>query len=108
MARTRLPRHPLIAHPSSRSRKPASAQLVLDAYISADWQSITGNHARLGLSFLSIAFDVVFLVQHFVLYRQPSPEIDPSTGAGDREGAAAPEAARPSERDPLLASPNRA
>lgn len=75
----------------------ASAQLVLDAYISSDWQSITGNPAKLGLSFLSIAFDVVFLVQHFLLYPEPrAAEIDGSTA--DRGGGAS------NEREPLLSS----
>lgn len=70
---------------------PRRAQLVLDAWISDDWESVTGNPGKLyvgsaksartladelrnrGLSLLSIAFDLVFVLQHFVLYRD-SPE----------------------------------
>jgi len=86
------------AHPSR------SAQLVLDAHISSDWQSISGNPAKLGLSLLSIAFDVVFLIQHFVLYRPP-PAVARNAGEVHARGGAAGEASRsPTERDALLSS----
>ncbi|KAF9185279.1 hypothetical protein BGZ51_002754 [Haplosporangium sp. Z 767] len=45
------------------------AQLVLDAYISGDWSGISGDPIKLGLGFLSISFDLVFMIQHYVLYR---------------------------------------
>jgi len=45
------------------------AQLVLDSWIEEDWTAITGNPGKLGLSLLSMGFDLVFVVQHFVLYR---------------------------------------
>ncbi|GAA5839234.1 hypothetical protein JCM11251_006014 [Rhodosporidiobolus azoricus] len=48
------------------------AQLVLDSWIDQDWKGITGNPGKLGLSFLSLAFDLLFLVQHYILYRHPS------------------------------------
>ncbi|KAF9911995.1 hypothetical protein EC991_001442 [Linnemannia zychae] len=44
-------------------------QLVLDAYISGDWSGISGDPVKFGLGFLSIAFDLVFMTQHFILYR---------------------------------------
>ena len=44
-------------------------QLVLDAYISEDWSGISGDPVKFGLGFLSIAFDLVFITQHYVLYR---------------------------------------
>ncbi|KAG0305789.1 hypothetical protein BGZ97_000979 [Linnemannia gamsii] len=44
-------------------------QLVLDAYISDDWSGISGDPVKFGLGFLSIAFDLVFITQHYVLYR---------------------------------------
>jgi cystinosin len=37
-----------------------------------DWTSIFGSPTKLGLGLLSILFDVVFMVQHYVLYRIPS------------------------------------
>ncbi|GAA5981742.1 hypothetical protein JCM11641_004232 [Rhodosporidiobolus odoratus] len=46
-------------------------QLMLDSWLDNDWRGITGNPGKLGLSFLSLAFDLVFIVQHFVLYPAP-------------------------------------
>lgn len=43
-------------------------QLVIDASFQGDWSGITGNPLKLGLSNISIVFDVIFIVQHFVLY----------------------------------------
>ncbi|ETI20453.1 hypothetical protein G647_08489 [Cladophialophora carrionii CBS 160.54] len=45
------------------------AQLVLDASFGGDWSGITGNPLKLGLANISMAFDVVFITQHFILYR---------------------------------------
>ncbi|KAF9927140.1 hypothetical protein BGZ65_006924 [Modicella reniformis] len=45
------------------------AQLFLDAYLSGDWSGVSGDPVKFGLGFLSIAFDLVFIVQHYVLYR---------------------------------------
>ncbi|KAF9956921.1 hypothetical protein BGZ70_009701 [Mortierella alpina] len=45
------------------------AQLVLDASISRDWSGISGDPVKFGLGFLSIAFDLVFMTQHYILYR---------------------------------------
>ncbi|KIV83092.1 hypothetical protein PV11_05147 [Exophiala sideris] len=44
-------------------------QLVIDASFQGDWSGITGNSLKFGLSNISIAFDVIFIVQHFILYR---------------------------------------
>jgi len=43
-------------------------QLLIDAQRSNDWTSITGNPVKFGLSLLSILFDILFVIQHFVLY----------------------------------------
>ncbi|EXJ82368.1 hypothetical protein A1O3_06181 [Capronia epimyces CBS 606.96] len=43
-------------------------QLVIDASLQGDWSGITGNPLKLGLSNISIAFDVIFIVQHYLLY----------------------------------------
>lgn len=43
-------------------------QLVLDCVDLGDWTGITGNWAKFGLSFVSITFDIVFMLQHCVLY----------------------------------------
>lgn len=47
------------------------AQLFIDASFQADWSGITGNPAKFGLSNISLFFDVVFITQHYVLYRKP-------------------------------------
>jgi cystinosin len=44
-------------------------QLVLDCHAMHNWSGITGNPAKLGLGSISIFFDLIFLVQHYVLYR---------------------------------------
>ncbi|KAL2397730.1 Cystinosin-like protein [Exophiala dermatitidis] len=43
-------------------------QLVIDASLQDDWSGITGNPLKLGLSNISIAFDLLFIVQHYLLY----------------------------------------
>ncbi|KAF9418003.1 hypothetical protein BGZ94_009813 [Podila epigama] len=44
------------------------SQLLLDAHISGDWSGISGDLVKFGLGFLSIAFDLIFMVQHYILY----------------------------------------
>lgn len=58
-------------------------QLVIDASFQGDWSGITGNSTKLGLGNISIAFDIIFIVQHFILYRghddvSTEPEEDPA------------------------------
>merc|ERR1712020_338189 len=48
-------------------------QMVLVAHNSQDWTSLTGDLTKLGLSVVSLSFDLVFLLQHFVLYRNREP-----------------------------------
>ncbi|KAI3640818.1 hypothetical protein MIR68_001696 [Amoeboaphelidium protococcarum] len=45
-------------------------QLILDAYITDDWNGIFGNLIKVGLGVTSLVFDVLFIVQHYVLYRE--------------------------------------
>lgn len=52
------------------------AQLVIDSSLQADWTGITGNPVKFGLSNISIVFDVIFILQHYVLYRHPPKNID--------------------------------
>eukprot|EP00929_Paragymnodinium_shiwhaense_P094649 TRINITY_DN5536_c0_g1_i2.p1 TRINITY_DN5536_c0_g1~~TRINITY_DN5536_c0_g1_i2.p1 ORF type:complete len:339 (+),score=43.68 TRINITY_DN5536_c0_g1_i2:57-1073(+) len=47
------------------------AQLVLDAWLAQDWTAISGDPAKLLLGNISMLFDIVFMVQHFVLYPEP-------------------------------------
>eukprot|EP00540_Astrosyne_radiata_P017851 CAMPEP_0116860798 /NCGR_PEP_ID=MMETSP0418-20121206/22631_1 /TAXON_ID=1158023 /ORGANISM="Astrosyne radiata, Strain 13vi08-1A" /LENGTH=354 /DNA_ID=CAMNT_0004495277 /DNA_START=248 /DNA_END=1316 /DNA_ORIENTATION=- len=43
-------------------------QLVLDCVALKDWTGITGNPAKWALGFVSILFDIIFILQHYVLY----------------------------------------
>ncbi|KAL7451042.1 hypothetical protein ACHAWC_002883 [Mediolabrus comicus] len=47
-------------------------QLIGDS-LSQDgsWTGVIGNPAKLGLGLVSISFDIIFMVQHYVLYRNP-------------------------------------
>ncbi|KAE8411788.1 PQ loop repeat-domain-containing protein [Aspergillus pseudocaelatus] len=44
-------------------------QLFLDSSFQDDWSGITGNPIKLLLSNISIFFDILFMVQHYILYR---------------------------------------
>ncbi|CUS07635.1 unnamed protein product [Tuber aestivum] len=48
------------------------AQLVLDSSLQNDWSGLAGNPLKLFLSQISIFFDIIFLIQHYVLYRSSS------------------------------------
>ena len=45
------------------------SQLVLDSSLQDDWSGLSGNPVKLGLGNISIVFDVMFIVQHYWLYR---------------------------------------
>ena len=45
------------------------AQLVIDSGLQGDWSGITGNPVKLGLGNISILFDLIFIVQHYILYK---------------------------------------
>ena len=45
------------------------SQLVIDSSLQHDWSGVTGNPVKFGLGNISMAFDLVFMTQHYVLYR---------------------------------------
>lgn len=51
-------------------------QMFLLAYNFNDWSSIFGSPTKFGLGFFSIVFDIVFIIQHYVLYRNNSGYIE--------------------------------
>ncbi|KAL3907351.1 MAG: hypothetical protein SGARI_003578 [Bacillariaceae sp.] len=57
-------------------------QLVLDCADMKDFSGITGNPAKFGLGFVSIVFDLIFMVQHYCLY---TTEGGHATGGGIHE-----------------------
>ncbi|KAB0799845.1 hypothetical protein PPYR_07725 [Photinus pyralis] len=50
-------------------------QMALDAYNYDDWKSIFGNPTKFGLGAFTVLFQVLFMVQHYILYRN-SPSTD--------------------------------
>lgn len=47
------------------------AQLFYDASLNGGWAGVLGNPIKWGLGLVSIVFDVLFIVQHYVLYPVP-------------------------------------
>ncbi|XP_064479402.1 cystinosin-like [Ornithodoros turicata] len=43
-------------------------QMIIIAYNYNDWTSIFGNFTKFGLGVVSVVFDVLFMMQHYVLY----------------------------------------
>jgi cystinosin len=41
----------------------------INFYFSDDWQSIFGDPTKFGLGLFSVLFDILFIIQHYVLYR---------------------------------------
>ncbi|MCJ1283752.1 hypothetical protein MMC26_003083 [Xylographa opegraphella] len=44
-------------------------QLLIDSSLQGDWSGVTGNPVKLGLGNVSICFDILFITQHYWLYR---------------------------------------
>ncbi|XP_051957365.1 cystinosin isoform X1 [Xyrauchen texanus] len=49
-------------------------QMFLQAYNNDKWKFIFGDPTKFGLGVLSIFFDVVFIIQHYCLYRNRKPQ----------------------------------
>ena len=43
-------------------------QMVLQASNTADWSAFYGNPVKFSLGLISMLFDVIFIVQHYILY----------------------------------------
>nr|XP_002732273.1 PREDICTED: cystinosin homolog [Saccoglossus kowalevskii] len=48
-------------------------QMFLISYNYNDWKSIFGDPTKFGLGVFSICFDILFIVQHYILYRGNRP-----------------------------------
>ncbi|XP_055586712.1 cystinosin homolog [Uranotaenia lowii] len=44
-------------------------QMLINAWNFDDWQSISGDPVKIGLGLFSIMFCMIFIVQHYILYR---------------------------------------
>ena len=61
-------------------------QLMIDSSLQRDWSGLTGNPVKLGLGNVSIFFDLIFITQHYILYRDArKSEVDEGEGSG-RDG----------------------
>ena len=63
------------------------AQLVIDSLRQGDWSGVTGNPVKLLLGNVSMAYDVVFIVQHYVLYGEKEAEADGDVDADTQPNA---------------------
>ncbi|VDK75927.1 unnamed protein product [Anisakis simplex] len=76
-------------------------QMILQAINTDDWSAFYGNPVKFGLGLVSMIFDIVFIIQHYVLYRNKNasleaPKIDESRATIDANDQSSMEAA-PSE-----------
>lgn len=58
-------------------------QLAIDSYLLGDWAGVTGNPVKFALGNVSILYDLIFMTQHYVLYRgadSKANEADPLLG----------------------------
>ncbi|XP_043515571.1 cystinosin homolog isoform X1 [Frieseomelitta varia] len=61
-------------------------QMILNAYNYDDWESIFGDPTKFGLGFFSVAFDIFFIIQHYVLYRDRKEYIEiPGNNYGESQ-----------------------
>lgn len=53
------------------------AQLCIDSALENDWSGVTGNPVKFGLGNITIVFDIIFMLQHYVFYRHvPTKHIE--------------------------------
>lgn len=57
------------------------AQLLIDSSLQNDWSGVTSNPIKFGLGNVSIFFDVVFMIQHYWLYRRATRVEGPESRA---------------------------
>ena len=48
-------------------------QMVVSSYNENDWSSFIGDPTKFGAGLLSVLFDILFILQHYVFYRQKTP-----------------------------------
>jgi cystinosin len=55
-------------------------QLFIDSALQADWSGLTGNPVKFGLSNVSMIFDIIFITQHYILYRAARGKVEDAEG----------------------------
>lgn len=46
-------------------------QMILQSYNNDEWNLIFGDPTKFGLGLFSLVFDIIFMIQHYCLYRKP-------------------------------------
>ena len=54
-------------------------QLVIDSSVQKDWSGITGNPVKFWLGNVGIVFNIIFITQHYVLYKH-AKEVESDNG----------------------------
>ncbi|KAL3046934.1 hypothetical protein OYC64_021203 [Pagothenia borchgrevinki] len=57
-------------------------QMILQSYNNDEWRLIFGDPTKFGLGVFSVVFDILFMTQHYCLYRQ-RPQYEDVTGQPD-------------------------
>lgn len=60
-------------------------QLMIDSTLQGSWEGVTGNPVKFGLSNITIIFDIIFMYQHYVLYRGSAKDIEEEAWETERQ-----------------------
>ncbi|MEQ2222793.1 hypothetical protein ILYODFUR_030109 [Ilyodon furcidens] len=58
-------------------------QMIIQSYNNDEWKLVFGDPTKFGLGLFSVAFDIVFMTQHYCLYRQSAQYEDISEQQDD-------------------------
>lgn len=50
------------------------AQLLIDSSMEGDWSGVTGNPVKFALGQVSMIYDLIFITQHYVLYKDANSD----------------------------------
>ncbi|KAL0032185.1 hypothetical protein WJX77_009515 [Trebouxia sp. C0004] len=50
-------------------------QLCVEAFVKEDLSAITGDPVKFGLGLVSVVFDIMFMIQHYTLYRENNAKL---------------------------------
>jgi len=56
-------------------------QQLLDCAVTNNWEGISGDTVKFALGFTSMVFDIVFMVQHYILYADNNKAIEAAAAA---------------------------
>lgn len=52
------------------------AQVMIDSLLQGSWEGIIGNPVKFGLGNITLFFDLIFIYQHYFLYRHPAKDVE--------------------------------